>query len=87
MVVQEGQHPRLVPIQRRDVMHPLEIKVYSTTIEEYKLQMGCNLTLNTIGVQEKQTDPAEGIIHYINFQLSFGIHKLVTTLSQKYCSY
>ena len=66
MIVREGQHPRLVPIQRRDVMHPLEIEVYSTTIEEYKLhhyQMGCNHTLNTIGVQETQVDPAEGILH------------------------
>ena len=65
MFVREGQHPRLVPIQRRDIMHPLEIKVYSTTIEEYKLhhyQMGCNLTLDTIGVQETKADPAEGIL-------------------------
>ena len=62
--VREGQPPRSIAIQRRDVSHPLEIRVYSTTIKEYKQhygQIGCNLTLDEIGIQETQVDPAEGV--------------------------
>ena len=61
--VREGPVSRSIPIQRRDVSHPLGIKVYSTTFEGYKQrhdQTGCNLTLDEIFIENSQMDPAEG---------------------------
>ena len=61
--IREEQAVRPVAIQRRDTKYPLGLKVYSRTVDEYKQiqeQTGCNLTLEDIGIQESQIDPAEG---------------------------
>ena len=63
MFVREGPTTRSIAIQRRDVSSPLGIRVFSSTIDEYKenhVETGCNLTLDDLGIQELQIDPAEG---------------------------
>ena len=58
----EGSTPRSIAVERLDVSYPLEVKVYSSTIDEYKqnhIQMGCTLTLDEIGIRESTVDPAE----------------------------
>ena len=63
LFVREGPTSRSLAIQRRDISGSLEIKVFASTITEYRenhVEMGCNLTLNDLNIQESQLDPAEG---------------------------
>ena len=75
--VREGPTSRSIAIQRRDVSGPLSIKVLSSTIGEYKenhVQMGCNLTLDDLGIQESVVDPAEGNIIFKRIKALIYIH-------------
>ena len=72
MFIREGPTSRSIAIQRRDISSPLAIRVFSSTIDEYKenhVEMGCNLTLDDLGIQESQIDPAEGNFHIINLKM------------------
>ena len=63
LFVKEGPTSRSIAVQRRDISGSLEVKVFASTITEYRenyVEMGCNLTLNDLNIQESQLDPAEG---------------------------
>ena len=90
--VREGNSPRSVPIERKDVSYPIGVKVYLTTIEGYKRgHMGCNLTLDEIGVQEAQIDPAEGTYMYRPHNRFVNVHyiimKMLTSLDMNMSSH
>ena len=68
--VKEGPTSRSIAIRRRDISSPFGIRVFSSTVSQYKqnhVQMGCNLTLDDLGIQESQIDPAEGNVLFLFF--------------------
>ena len=57
MFIHEGHSP-IITIERSSLHHSVGVKIYVTTLGDYFAD-ACNLTLDDLGINQSQADPAE----------------------------